>query len=154
VTTIAEAVWPRDREEVARLMRDYAASLDIDLGFQDFAAEVAGLPGSYARPDGVMLIAWAEGEMAGIVAYRRHERASCEMKRLYVRPGFRGSGLGRRLCEALIAEARAHGYRRMLLDTVASMAAARRLYEALGFRPIPPYYDNPLPGAAYLALDF
>lgn len=135
-------------------MRDYAASLDIDLGFQDFAAEVAGLPGSYARPDGVMLIAWAEGEMAGIVAYRRHERASCEMKRLYVRPGFRGSGLGRRLCEALIAEARAHGYRRMLLDTVASMAAARRLYEALGFRPIPPYYDNPLPGAAYLALDF
>jgi ribosomal protein S18 acetylase RimI-like enzyme len=154
VTTIAEAVWPRDREEVARLMRDYAASLDIDLGFQDFAAEVAGLPGSYARPDGVMLIAWAEGEMAGIVAYRRHERASCEMKRLYVRPGFRGSGLGRRLCEALIADARAHGYRRMLLDTVASMAAARRLYEALGFRPIPPYYDNPLPGAAYLALDF
>ncbi|HEY1259868.1 MAG TPA: GNAT family N-acetyltransferase [Stellaceae bacterium] len=154
MTTIAEAVWPRDREEVARLMRDYAASLDIDLGFQDFAAEVAGLPGSYARPDGVMLIAWAEGEMAGIVAYRRHERASCEMKRLYVRPGFRGSGLGRRLCEALIADARAHGYRRMLLDTVASMAAARRLYEALGFRPIPPYYDNPLPGAAYLALDF
>jgi GNAT superfamily N-acetyltransferase len=153
MTAIGEALWPQDREIVARLMRDYANSLEIDLGFQGFAAELAGLPGTYARPNGVVLIAREEGEAAGIVAYRPQGDRVCEMKRLYVRPSFRSTGLGRRLCEALIEDARAHGYRRMLLDTVASMAAARRLYAALGFRPTAPYYDNPLPGAAYLALD-
>ncbi|HEU0156457.1 MAG TPA: GNAT family N-acetyltransferase [Stellaceae bacterium] len=151
--TIREAQWPQDRDAVARLMRAYADSLDIDLGFQGFEAELAGLPGSYARPRGVVLIAWPPDEPAGIVAYRPQDAAVCEMKRLYVRPCFRGTGLGRHLCEALIEEARLHGYRRMVLDTLASMAAARRLYAALGFRATAPYYDNPLPGTAYLALD-
>ena len=153
MTVIGEARWPQDREIVARLMRDYADSLDIDLAFQGFAAELDGLPGNYARPNGVVLIARQESEAAGVVAYRPPRDRVCEMKRLYVRPSFRGAGLGRFLCEALIKDARAHGYRRMLLDTVASMAAARRLYAGLGFRPTAPYYDNPLPGAAYLALD-
>ncbi|MGH7064316.1 MAG: GNAT family N-acetyltransferase [Stellaceae bacterium] len=134
-------------------MRDYADSLDIDLGFQGFAAELAGLPGSYARPDGVVLIAREKGEAAGMIAYRPWCTGVCEMKRLFVRTPFRGAGLGRQLCAALIEDARAQGYRRMLLDTVASMTAARMLYAALGFRPTAPYYDNPLPGAAYLALD-
>lgn len=150
---IREAAWPADRETVARLMRDYVDSLDVDLGFQQVEAELALLPGCYARPGGVVLIARKLGEPAGIVAYRPKGCAGCEMKRLYVRPCCRGNDLGRRLCEALIADARAHGYRRMVLDTLSSMTAARRLYHALGFRTTAPYYDNPLPGTLYLALD-
>jgi ribosomal protein S18 acetylase RimI-like enzyme len=147
---IREAAWPRDLDAVARLMREYVDSLGVDLSFQHVEAELAALPGSYARPDGVVLVA---GEAEGMVAYRPLRFEVCEMKRLYVRPRGRGGSLGRRLCTALIADARAHGYRRMVLDTLASMAAARRLYRALGFRPIAPYYDNPLAGASFFALD-
>lgn len=147
---IREAAWPGDRDAVARLLREYLDTLDVDLSFQNVEIELAELPGSYARPDGVVLLA---GEAEGVIAYRPWRCEICEMKRLYVRPRSRGGSLGRRLCAALIADARAHGYRRIVLDTLASMEAARRLYQALGFRPVPPYYDNPLAGASFFALD-
>jgi putative acetyltransferase len=149
---IAEARWPRDRSLVEGLFRDYVASLDADISFQDVSSEFAGLPGKYARPSGVALIAWLGEEAAGAVAYRPVEPGVCEMKRLYVKPEFRGRGIARTLAERLIEEARAADYRTMVLDTLASMGAALTLYRSLGFVPIPAYYDNPLPGATYLAL--
>src|SRR6185295_3319945 len=99
------------------------------------------------------LIAWSGGEAAGAIAYRMVEPGVCEMKRLYLRPAFRGTGLGRELANELIEDARAQGYRTMLLDTLASMGAARALYRDLGFAPVAPYYDNPLPGVMYMALE-
>jgi putative acetyltransferase len=136
---------------VAGLFREYVASLAADISFQDVEAEIATLPGKYARPTGVVLI--ARSEHAGIIAYRMLEPAVCEMKRLYVRPAFRGRHVGWELTEELIFDARQHGYRTMLLDTLSSMQPAIELYRRLGFRPVPAYYDNPLPGAAYMALD-
>ena len=150
---IAEAVWPKDRAPIARLMREYVEALDADISFQDFESEYASLPGKYARPEGVVLLAWASDEAVGIVAYRPLERRICEMKRLYVLPRFRGTGLGRLLVEELVSDARSHGYRRMVLDTLPSMRPAQALYSAMGFQPIPAYYDNPLPGVVYMALD-
>ena len=150
---ISEAVWPDERDLVAALMREYVDALAEDISFQDVAGELAGLPGAYARPRGVVLLARCDGEAAGLAAMRPINADTCEMKRLYVRPNFRGRDLGRLLAEALIAEARACGYRTMLLDTLASMQAARALYRSLGFRPTAPYYANPLPGVTYMALD-
>src|SRR5271166_1521400 len=148
-----EAVWPEDRAPLARLMREYVEALEADISFQDFESECAGLPGKYARPQGVVLIAWAAVEAVGIVAYRPLEHRICEMKRLYVLPRFRGTGLGRLLVEELVRDARSHGYRRMVLDTLPSMRSAQAVYGAMGFRPVPAYYDNPLPGVIYMALD-
>jgi GNAT superfamily N-acetyltransferase len=150
---ITEAVWPEDRAPIARLMREYVEALEVDISFQDFESEHADLPGKYARPEGVVLIAWTADEAVGIVAYRPVERRICEMKRLYVLPRFRGTGLGRRLVEELVRDARSHGYRRMVLDTLPSMGPAQAVYSSLGLQPIPAYYDNPLPGIIYMALD-
>ena len=150
---ISEACWPDDRAIVAALFREYVASLTEDISFQNVDDELAGLPGKYARPGGVVLIARHDEQAAGSVAYRMVEPGVCEMKRLYVRPAWRGSGLGRELANELIEDARARGYRTMLLDTLASMAAARALYRDLGFAPVAPYYDNPLPGVMYMALE-
>ena len=150
---IAAARWPDDRATVQALFREYVASLAEDISFQDFEAEFAGLPGKYARPGGAVLIAWHGAQPAGAVAYRMVEPGVCEMKRLYVRPAFRGRDLGRELANELIDDARQQGYRTMLLDTLASMSAARALYRDLGFVPVAPYYDNPLPGVMYMALD-
>ena len=150
---ITEARWPDDRAVVEALFREYVGSLGEDISFQNVDDELAGLPGKYARPGGVVLIA-REGEaVAGGVAYRMLEPGVCEMKRLYVRPAFRGRGLARDLANELIENARERGYRTMLLDTLASMQAARALYRDLGFAPVEPYYDNPLPGTMYMALD-
>lgn len=139
--------------EARTLFSEYAASLGIDLGFQGFESELAGLPGAYAPPSGRLLVARLHGTSAGCVAVRALEPGICEMKRMYVRPGHRGSGVGRRLAETAVAEARAMGYSSMRLDTLETMASARRLYRHLGFVPIPPYRHNPLPGAEFLALD-
>ncbi len=150
---ITPARWPDDRAIVAALFREYIASLAEDISFQNVDDELASLPGKYARPTGVVLIARDGAEAAGAVAYRMVEPGVCEMKRLYVRPAYRGVGLGRELATELIEDARAQGYRTMLLDTLASMGAARALYRDLGFKPVAPYYDNPLPGVMYMALD-
>ena len=135
-------------------MREYARSLNVDLCFQDFDREVAGLPGDYAPPSGHLLLAFVDGALAGCGAFRALADVdyanACEMKRLYVRPAFRRFGLGRALAQALLDEARRAGYSVMLLDTLDDMETARELYRALGFEPIPPYYFNPIPGAHYL----
>src|SRR3954453_8084489 len=150
---ITEARWPEDRATVVALFGEYIASLAEDISFQNVDDELTTLPGKYARPGGVVLIARDGAQAAGAVAYRMVEPGICEMKRLYVRPAFRGGGLGRELANELVEDARARGYRTMLLDTLASMEAARALYRDLGFVPVAPYYDNPLPGVMYMALE-
>jgi len=143
--------------QAAEVFREYAASLGIDLCFQNFDAELATLPGDYAAPAGRLLLAYVDGQLAGCGALRPLADVdyanACEMKRLFVRPGFRRFGLGRLLAQALLDEARGAGYSAMLLDTLDDMEAARELYATLGFDEIPPYYFNPIPGAHYLKAD-
>jgi putative acetyltransferase len=150
---INEAVGPEEMVTVRRLFEEYAAELGHDLCFQGFADELATLPGSYVRPDGRLLLASAPDEAAGCVGLRRLDAKICEMKRLYVRPAYRGVGAGRMLAEAIIAEGRAAGYQRMRLDTLSTMVGALALYRRLGFRDIAPYRDNPIAGVVYLELE-
>jgi len=138
-------------EDVRALFREYAASLSFDLCFQGFEQELAGLPGPYAPPSGCLLLARMDGRPAGCVALKRLAEDVCEMKRLYVREAFRGAGLGRRLAERVVEEARAIGYAAMRLDTIpALMGPATALYRSLGFQPIAPYCCNPIPGALFM----
>jgi putative acetyltransferase len=150
---IITAHTPEHIEAVRILFREYERFLDVDLCFQRFEDELAGLPGKYAPPEGALLVALEETEVCGCVALRRLEFRVCEMKRLFVRPAHRGRGLGRALAEAIIGEAYAKAYVAMRLDTLAQLNEAIRLYERLGFCKIAPYYHNPLPGVSYWELD-
>jgi ribosomal protein S18 acetylase RimI-like enzyme len=151
---IEDARTPEDVASVERLVREYAASLPVDLGYQDFDDELLGFPGKYAGPGGALLLArTATGAAIGCVALRPLDGSTCEMKRLYVAPEGRGLGAGLGLVRALIARAAALGYDAMVLDTLPSMKRAVGLYEALGFRPCAPYYVGAPPGTLYLRLD-
>jgi GNAT superfamily N-acetyltransferase len=145
---------PADLAATAALFRGYAASLPVDLAYQDFSAELATLPGKYAPPAGELLIARdVDGAPLGCVGLRPLSDAGCcEMKRLFLLPAARGMGLGRALSEAVIAYARRHGYRELRLDTLPTMAAAIGLYEQLGFVPIEPYYAPTPAGTIFMAL--
>lgn len=170
---------PDELDALRAVFTEYAGGLGIDLSFQNFAEELAALPGDYAEPRGALLLALvaatdipaapehrqtmlrlADGRqavVAGCCALRPLDTAddpnAAEMKRLYVRPGFRGLGLGRRLAEAILDAARTAGYACVLLDTLDDMESARTLYEDLGFVEVPPYYHNPIPGSHYLKVE-
>jgi putative acetyltransferase len=147
---IEQAESADDMAAAFALIREYADTLGVDLCFQDLERELAELPGTYAPPRGRLLLARGDGVPAGCVALRPLGADVCEMKRFYVRPAFRGHGLGRALVAAVLDAANDVGYRRMVLDTLATMTAARALYESFGFRPVAPYYDNPIGCAVYL----
>ncbi|MBI1810116.1 MAG: GNAT family N-acetyltransferase [Gemmatimonadetes bacterium] len=153
MSDIREARFPEDLDVVRELFREYADSLGVDLDFQGFHDELAGLPGKYHAPAGRVLLAMAGGEPVGCIAMRPLADGDCEMKRLYVRPAGRGSQLGRRLVLAICGVAREAGHQRIRLDTLPTMTAARALYASLGFVPIAPYVFNPIPGTAFMERD-
>jgi ribosomal protein S18 acetylase RimI-like enzyme len=139
-------------EVVRELFQEYSDSLGFDLCFQNFKEELESLPGEYSPPAGSLLLAVSGEGTAGCVALRRIDNSICEMKRLYVRPAFRGRGIGRELCRRIITSGLELGYSSMRLDTLASMSAALELYRALGFREIEPYRYNPIEGAVFMEL--
>jgi len=142
-----------DLEEIRTLFLEYAKSLDFNLCFQNFEQELEKLPGKYAPPQGRLILCRVKAAAAGCIAVQPLGEGICEMKRLYVRPEFRGMQLGLKLAEAIIEEARQIGYSAMRLDTIAGkMEHAITLYRSLGFQDIPPYYANPIPNAAYFEL--
>jgi putative acetyltransferase len=154
---LAEIIHVRSAEEIQHartLFKEYEAWLEVDLCFQSFEKELAELPGKYAPAEGRLLLAVVNGSVAGCVALRKIGEGTCEIKRLYLRQEFRGLGLGRKLAEAIISEAKEIGYERMRLDTLPpKMNDAIKLYRSLGFKEIEPYYQNPVPGAKFMELD-
>jgi len=150
---LREATSPDDVAACRDLFLEYQRGLGVSLCFQGFDAELAALPGDYAPPRGRLVLALAGGRPAGCVALRPLFHRDAEMKRLFVRPPHRGSGLGRVLADHVIAQARALGYDTLKLDTLPQMKAAQRMYEKLGFRDTAPYNDNPVGGVRFLALD-
>jgi putative acetyltransferase len=149
---IVPAASPQMLDHARTLFREYAAALGVDLCFQNFDRELAALPGDYAPPTGRLLLAYLNDSPAGCVALRKLDADDCEMKRLYVRPSARGKKIGLSLANAVIAAARQLGYARMRLDTLPSMTEAQSMYAALGFRDIPAYRHNPVPGSRFLEL--
>jgi len=148
---LIQATTEEQIEAARELFKEYAAGLAIDMCFQSFDHELQTLPGKYATPDGRLLLVYAKDELAGCIALRKLDDRTCEMKRLFLRPEFRGKGYGRTMIDKLIEEAREIGYQRMVLDTLpGKMDAAIALYRELGFEEIPAYYYNPLEGALYL----
>lgn len=141
-----------DIQAAQTLFDEYVAALNIDLTFQNYDNERRHIADIYMPPTGALFLAEHEGVAAGCVGLRKLDGHRCEMKRLYVRPDFRGLGIGTALCDQIIQKGRQLGYEEMLLDTLASMHSALALYRSLGFKQIAPYYHNPLPDAQYLAL--
>lgn len=153
---IIHAISPREIDNIRKLFREYESFLDVDLSFQQFESELASLPGKYAPPSGVLLLARNGEEALGCGALRRFgpiQEHICEMKRLYVRSKARGLGTGKQIVCKLIQEAVCLGYFSMVLDTLDKLKSATRLYESLGFIRTKPYYDNPLSGVIYWRLD-
>jgi putative acetyltransferase len=151
--SFAQAESPTQIALARELFLEYAKSLGFSLCFQNFDTELANLPGDYSPPDGRLLLVEYDGQIAGCVALHKLEEGICEMKRLYLRPDFRGKGLGRALANRIIAEARQIGYQRMRLDTVEPvMKDAVAMYRRIGFGEIPPYCNNPIAGALYMEL--
>jgi putative acetyltransferase len=148
---IVEVTGGEDLEQVRELFAEYAQALPFDLCFQNFDGELAALPGRYARPSGCILLARCGKQLAGSVALRQIGEGVCEMKRLYVRPAFRGKGVGRALARAILEEARRIGYKRIRLDTV--LEPAKGLYRSLGFVEIPPYQHVPIEGVVFMELE-
>ncbi|NQU62317.1 MAG: GNAT family N-acetyltransferase [Rhodospirillales bacterium] len=149
---ITRADGDRDMEIVRELFEEYQKVIDVDLCFQDFEKELKSLPGAYAPPKGCLLLARDGEEVAGVVGMWPHSKGGAEMKRLYVRPPWRGSGLGRVLAEVVVEAAIEAGHKSICLDTLGFMAEARKLYKSLGFVEIPAYYDNPLDDVLYMEL--
>jgi len=150
---IIQAETTAQIEDARRLFREYEAWLEVDLCFQSFEKELKNLPGKYAAPTGRLFLAFTDEKIAGCVALRKIDDKTCEMKRLFVRDGFRGAGLGRELIERLIKEAGEIGYRKMRLDTLpGKMPRAVKLYEFYGFRKIKPYYENPYKETLFMEL--
>ena len=150
-TEIMEATTAEDYGVGRTLFEEYAVALGVDLRFQNFSEELSNLPKMYGPPGGCLFLACANEKTVGCVAVRNQSDTTCEMKRLYVQPEYRGTGLGRRLAEIAIRTARRLGYARMVLDTLPSMVEAQPLYESLGFREVEGYYQNPVQGVRYLA---
>jgi GNAT superfamily N-acetyltransferase len=154
VLTIIQAETDRQIDDVRELFREYESWLGLDLCFQGFEQELADLPGKYAKPDGRLFLARIDEMLAGCIAMRKLDDDICEMKRLFVRDGFRGQRIGVSLIEKLIDEARSEGYRKIRLDTFPpKMGKAVSLYESHGFRAIAPYYENPHEGVLYMESD-
>jgi len=150
---IIKAVTPKEINDIRELFLEYSNSLDFKLDFQNFEDEIKSLPGAYSPPSGKLYLALYKDLPAGCIAVRKIDGEYCEMKRLYVRPEFRGLNIGKALTEIIIHEAKRIGYKFMRLDTVATMASARKLYEKFGFKEIPPYCYNPVKGAVYMELN-
>ena len=150
-------VTPAEFQVTRLIFEEYAQQLGVDLCFQNFEAELSDLPGDYAQPQGALLLALVDGQLAGCCAMRQLISSdypnACEMKRLYVRSSYRRLGLGRQLAEAILDAARVAGFHHMLLDTLTEMESARALYQDLKFEEIPPYYHNPIAGAHYLKVE-
>jgi hypothetical protein len=153
LVSILHACFPADADAVVTIFREYVLSPSVNLDFQDYENEFKGLPGKYAEPDGRILLAWDHEVVVGCAALRRVNSTTCELKRVYVRPGARGHHLGRLLVERMISEARAENYATMCLDVLPEFVAAQQLYASLGFHPAPAVSYNPVPGTKFLALD-
>jgi putative acetyltransferase len=149
---ITKATTERELSEARKLFLEYASSLGFDLSFQKFDEEIARFPGEYSCPEGCILLALENGAVAGCAAMRKIVEGICEMKRLYVRPEFRGKGIGKALALEIVEEARRAGYDRMRLDTVPDMVEAIALYRLMGFKEIEPYRHNPMAGALFMEL--
>lgn len=149
---IIQATGKNQIDSAKKLFLEYAESLDFELCFQNFDNELAGLPGDYSPPEGRLYLALNENKPAGCIALRKFKDSVCEMKRLYVRPKFRGKNIGKKLVELLIEDAREIGYKKMVLDTVPSMQTAQKLYKSFGFHEIKPYRINPVKGAVFMEL--
>jgi len=152
--TITQAASDPDIELLRMLFKEYEQSIGVSLCFQNFDQELARLPGDYAPPSGRLLLVRVEDQIAGCVALRKFGNSTCEMKRLYLRPDFRGKGLGEQIVDTIIQEAKQIGYSKMRLDTIPGrMDQAIKLYRAIGFKDIPAYYNSPFTDTLYMELD-